>query len=76
MLRCEAFHEVIHMCELKAIFKTEDNKSRDIMESVMKVIVNDSLIEMTGIFGEKEIIEGKIREIDFSKGILVIVAND
>ncbi|WP_300606391.1 CooT family nickel-binding protein [Methanohalophilus sp.] len=64
------------MCELKAIFKTEDNKSRDIMESVMKVIVNDSLIEMTGIFGEKEIIEGKIREIDFSKGILVIVAND
>lgn len=64
------------MCELKAIFKTGNGESRDIMESVTKVIVNDSLIEMIGIFGEKEIIEGKIREIDFSKGELIIVAND
>ncbi|MBP2029802.1 putative RNA-binding protein [Methanohalophilus levihalophilus] len=64
------------MCELKAIFKTGDDESRTVMESVTKVIVNDSLIEMTGIFGEKEVIEGKISEIDFSKGELIIVAND
>ncbi len=64
------------MCELKAIFKTGENESREIMESVTRVIVNDSLIEMTGIFGEKEVIEGKIREIDFSKGELIIIANE
>jgi predicted RNA-binding protein len=64
------------MCELKAILITGENESREIMESVIKVLVNDSLIEMRGIFGEKEIVEGKIREIDTSKGELIIAANE
>jgi hypothetical protein len=39
-------------------------------------VVNDSLIEMTGIFGEKETIEGKIKEINFSSGELLISGNE
>lgn len=63
------------MCELKAILVTEENESQEVMDSVTRVIVNDSAIEMTGIFGEKELVEGKIKEIDFSKGELIITKN-
>jgi predicted RNA-binding protein len=63
------------MCELKAILVNGEER-RQVMESVTRVVVNDSLIEMTGIFGEKETIEGKIKEINFSSGELLISGNE
>jgi hypothetical protein len=63
------------MCELKAILVNGEERHQ-VMESVTRVVVNDSLIEMTGIFGEKETIEGKIKEINFSSGELLISGNE
>ncbi|WP_440952100.1 CooT family nickel-binding protein [Methanococcoides sp. FTZ1] len=62
------------MCELSAIV-VKDNERELVMESVTKMIVDGDSIELTGIFGEKTIIFGTIKEVDFSKGETIIIGN-
>lgn len=62
------------MCELNVIVINGDEKEL-VMESVTKMLVDGDSIELTGIFGEKTIIFGTIKEIDFSKGETIIIGN-
>ncbi|ABE51801.1 CooT family nickel-binding protein [Methanococcoides burtonii] len=62
------------MCELNVIVVKGDEKEL-VMESVTKMLVDGDSIELTGIFGEKTIIFGTIKEIDFSKGETIIIGN-
>ncbi|NPE31651.1 CooT family nickel-binding protein [Methanococcoides sp. SA1] len=62
------------MCELNVIVINGDKKEL-VMESVTKMLVDGDSIELTGIFGEKTIIFGTIKEIDFSKGETIIIGN-
>ncbi|MCD4800089.1 MULTISPECIES: CooT family nickel-binding protein [Methanococcoides] len=62
------------MCELNVIVIKGDEKEL-VMESVTKMLVDGDSIELTGIFGEKTIIFGTIKEIDFSKGETIIIGN-
>ncbi|MCD5425174.1 MAG: CooT family nickel-binding protein [Methanosarcinaceae archaeon] len=62
------------MCELKIIVDKRGTKET-VMESVSKVVVNGNLIECVEIFGDKKTISGSIKEIDFSKGELLIIEN-
>lgn len=64
------------MCELKAILERGEENRDIIMESTTRVIVEGDEIELTGIFGERENVQGSIKEINFSKGELIILAND
>ncbi|NPE31918.1 CooT family nickel-binding protein [Methanococcoides sp. SA1] len=62
------------MCELNVIVINGDEKEL-VMESVTKMLVDGDSIELTGIFGEKTIIFGTIKEVDFSKGETIIIGN-
>ncbi|KGK98934.1 RNA-binding protein [Methanococcoides methylutens] len=62
------------MCELNAIV-INGNERELVMESVTKMVVDGDSIELTGIFGEKTIIFGSIKEVDFSKGETIIIGN-
>ncbi len=62
------------MCELNAIMIKEGSKEV-IMESVTRMIVEGNHIELTGIFGEKTLVRGSIKEVDFTKGETLIVEN-
>lgn len=62
------------MCELNAIV-INGNEKELVMESVTKMVVDGDSIELTGIFGEKTIIFGSIKEVDFSKGETIIIGN-
>ncbi|KXS46534.1 MULTISPECIES: CooT family nickel-binding protein [Methanohalophilus] len=64
------------MCELKAILERGEENRDIIMESTTRVIVEGDEIELTGIFGERENVQGSIKEINFSKGELIILGND
>jgi hypothetical protein len=64
------------MCELKAILETGEGNRDIIMESTTRVIVEGNEVELTGIFGERENVQGSIKEINFSKGELIILGND
>ncbi len=60
------------MCELKVILD-RDGERELIMESVTKMVVDGDSIELTGIFGDRSIISGSIKEIDFTKGETLII---
>ncbi|NYT20012.1 MAG: CooT family nickel-binding protein [Methanosarcinales archaeon] len=62
------------MCELNAIV-INGNERELVMESVTKMVIDGDSIELTGIFGEKTIIFGTIKEVDFSKGETIIIGN-
>ncbi|MHC1576955.1 MAG: CooT family nickel-binding protein, partial [Methanosarcinaceae archaeon] len=62
----------MNMCELNAIL-VHDGKREQIMESVTRMIVDGDFIELTGIFGEKQIVPGSIIEVNFSKGETIIL---
>ncbi|WP_462273377.1 CooT family nickel-binding protein [Methanohalophilus sp.] len=64
------------MCELKAVLERGEGNRETIMESTTRVIVEGDEIELTGIFGERENVQGSIKEINFSKGELIILGND
>ena len=66
--------EGANMCELNAIVVKDDEREL-VMESVTKMVVDGDSIELTGIFGEKTIIFGTIKEVDFSKGETIIIGN-
>ncbi|WP_406657074.1 CooT family nickel-binding protein [Methanolobus sp. ZRKC2] len=60
------------MCELNAILIKGDER-KTVMESVTKMVVEGDSIQLYGLLGEKEIIEGSIKEVDFSKGETIIL---
>ncbi len=60
------------MCELNAILVRGDEREV-VMESVTRMIVNGDSVELTGIFGDKKVISGSIKEVDFTKGETIII---
>ena len=62
------------MCELNVILLRGDRRER-VMDSVAKILVEGDSIQLTGILGDKMTIEGSIKEINFSRGEALILAN-
>jgi hypothetical protein len=60
------------MCELNAILVKGDER-KTVMESVTKMVVEGDSILLYGLLGEKETVEGSIKEVDFSKGETIIL---
>ncbi len=60
------------MCELNAILVNGDER-KTVMESVTKMVVEGDSILLYGLLGEKETVEGSIKEVDFSKGETIIL---
>jgi len=60
------------MCELNAILVRGDEQEV-VMESVTRMIVDGDSIELVGIFGDRKIVSGSIKEVDFTKGETIII---
>lgn len=60
------------MCELNVILVKGDER-KTVMESVTKMVVEGDSILLYGLLGEKETVEGSIKEVDFSKGETIIL---
>ena len=60
------------MCELNAILVRGDEREV-VMESVTRMIVDGDSIELVGIFGDRKIVSGSIKEVDFTKGETIII---
>lgn len=62
------------MCELNVFLLRGDKRER-IMDSVARILVEDYSIQLTGILGDQMTVEGSIKEVDFSRGEALILAN-
>lgn len=60
------------MCELNAILVRGDEQEL-VMESVTRMVVDGDSVELTGIFGDKKVVSGSIKEVDFTKGETIII---
>lgn len=60
------------MCELNAVLVSGDDREL-VMESVIRMVVDGESIELTGIFGDRMIVSGSIKEVDFAKGETIIL---
>lgn len=60
------------MCELNAVLVRGDEREV-VMESVTRMIVDGDSVELTGIFGDKKVVSGSIKEVDFTKGETIII---
>ncbi|MBN2488751.1 MAG: CooT family nickel-binding protein [Methanosarcinaceae archaeon] len=60
------------MCELNAVLVSGDEREL-VMESVTRMVVDGGSIELTGIFGDRKIVSGSIKEVDFAKGETIIL---
>lgn len=60
------------MCELNAILVRGDEREV-VMESVTRMVVDGDSVELTGIFGDKKVVSGSIKEVDFTKGETIII---
>ncbi len=62
------------MCELNVFLLRGDERER-VMDSVARIFVEGNSIQLTGILGDQMTVEGSIREINFSRGEALILAN-
>ena len=60
------------MCELNAIL-VRGNERELVMESVTRMVADGDSVELTGIFGDKKVVSGSIKEVDFTKGETLII---
>ena len=61
------------MCELNIIMLRGENRE-NVMESVAKILVEGTSIQLTGILGDRMTVEGSIKEINFSRGEALIIS--
>ncbi len=62
------------MCELN-VFLLRGNERERIMDSVARILVEGNSIQLTGILGDQMTVEGSIKEVNFSRGEALILAN-
>lgn len=62
------------MCELNVFLLRGDKRER-IMDSVARILVEGDSIQLTGILGDQMTVEGSIKEVNFSRGEALILAN-
>ncbi|AKB51806.1 hypothetical protein MSBRW_2553 [Methanosarcina barkeri str. Wiesmoor] len=62
------------MCELNVFLLRGDERER-VMDSVARILVEGNSIQLTGILGDQMTVEGSIREVNFSRGEALILAN-
>lgn len=62
------------MCELNVFLLRGDKRER-IMDSVARIFVEGSSIQLTGILGDQMNVKGSIKEVNFSRGEALILAN-
>jgi hypothetical protein len=62
------------MCEINVFLLRGDERER-IMDSVAKILVEGDSIQLTGLFGDQMTVEGSIKEVNFSRGEALILAN-
>jgi len=61
------------MCELNIIMLRGENRE-NVMESVARILVEGTSIQLTGILGDRMTVEGSIKEINFSRGEALIIS--
>lgn len=62
------------MCELNVIMLHGDQREK-VMDSVARILVEGSSIQLIGILGDKKTVEGSIKEINIARGEALILAD-
>jgi len=62
------------MCELNVFLLRGDARER-IMDSVARILVEGNSVQLTGILGDQMTVEGSVKEVNFSRGEALILAN-
>ncbi|MHC1754561.1 MAG: CooT family nickel-binding protein [Methanosarcina sp.] len=62
------------MCEINVILLRGENRER-VMDSVAKILVEGNSIQLTGILGDRMTVEGSLKEVNFSRGEALILAD-
>lgn len=62
------------MCEINVFLLRGDERER-IMDSVARILVEGNSIQLTGILGDQMTVEGSVKEVNFSRGEALILAN-
>jgi hypothetical protein len=60
------------MCELKAIL-VDSGVESFLMEDVVRITVRGDSIELTGLLGEKKVVQGKLSDVNLTKQEAIIV---
>ncbi len=59
------------MCESSVVLDVK-GKRETLMKDVIRILVKGDIIELIGLFGERESIRGRISDIDMNKHEIVI----
>lgn len=62
------------MCELNVFLLRGDERER-IMDSVARILVEGDSVQLTGILGDQMTVKGSVKEVNFSRGEALILAN-
>jgi len=60
------------MCESTVLIMRKDGKQETLMEDVVFVSVEDSRIRMIGILGDVKEVNGRIKEVNLTKHIILM----
>jgi len=60
------------MCESTVLIMRKDGKQEMLMEDVVFVSVEDSRIRMIGILGDVKEVNGRIKEVNLTKHIILM----
>jgi hypothetical protein len=60
------------MCELKAIL-IDSGVESFLMEDVVRITISGDNIELTGLLGEKKLVQGKLSDVNLTKHEVIIV---
>ena len=59
------------MCETNVFLRVGENDEL-LFESLARIEIDGDMLKLTSIFGEKKTVKGRIREINFQGGRLLI----
>lgn len=60
------------MCELKVIL-VDSGVENVLMEDVVRLTVSGDSIELTGLLGEKRVVQGRLSDVNLTKQEAIIV---
>lgn len=60
------------MCLGKAFMENSNNELNPIMENVSQIALENGMLVLTSLFGEKQSISGQVKQVDFGNSQIII----
>ena len=60
------------MCLGKVFVENSNNELNPIMENVSQIALENGMLVLTSLFGEKQTVSGEVKQVDFGNSQIII----